>query len=203
MPDFYNDLITLKSWKTLQQLQTKIGFILIGGWAVYLYTKSLKSKDLDIILSYDNLSKLKTLYPITKNDRLKKYEARNEEVQIDIYLPHYSNLGLPVEEIIKETERVETFNLPTPEMLLILKQYSFQQRKLSAKGQKDMLDIISLLSKVSINWEHYQKLLTKFKMEKYREDLKRLLMSATSIPELHLNQHAYSRLKKEVFKQLG
>lgn len=82
MPDYYNDLITEKSWQTLQNLIKQIDFVLIGGWAVYLYTKSLKSKDIDIIVSYDSLSKL--------------------------------------------------------------------------KSQKDMLDIISLLSKTTIDWSNYK-----------------------------------------------
>lgn len=200
--DFYNDLITQKSWFTLQNLKKQIDFVLIGGWAVYLYTKSLKSKDIDIILSYEYLSKLKNLYPISKNDRLNKYEARQEEVQIDIYLPFYSNLGLPVDEITKETNKIETFTLPKAEMLLILKLYTYGERKLSAKGQKDMLDIISLLSKIRIDWKYYKKLLTKFGINDYSVRLKELISSNSHIPQLNLNQHAYSRMKKEVLKQL-
>lgn len=34
--EFYNDLITQKSWQTLKRLAGKIEFVLIGGWAVYL-----------------------------------------------------------------------------------------------------------------------------------------------------------------------
>lgn len=44
---YYNDLITEKSWQYLQTLRRETNFVLIGGWAVYLYTKSLKSKDFD------------------------------------------------------------------------------------------------------------------------------------------------------------
>src|SRR3989338_10773518 len=103
--DFYNDLITQKSWQTVKNLKSQIDFILIGGWAVYLYTKSLKSKDIDIILEYQNLEKLRQVYPITKNERLKKYEGRFEEIQIDIYLPFYSNIGIPVEDVLKEVKK--------------------------------------------------------------------------------------------------
>jgi hypothetical protein len=38
MPEFYHDLITEKSLKVLQDLKKKFDFILIGGWAIYLYT---------------------------------------------------------------------------------------------------------------------------------------------------------------------
>ena len=50
MKGYYQDLITEKSWQILIRLKSKIDFVLIGGWAVYLYTKGLKSKDIDIVI---------------------------------------------------------------------------------------------------------------------------------------------------------
>ena len=67
---YYHDLITEQSWQELIQLKNSIPFVLIGGWATYLYTKSLKSKDIDIIIDYPVLSRLKVAYDIRKNDRL-------------------------------------------------------------------------------------------------------------------------------------
>ncbi len=157
--------------------------------------------DLDLFVK-DFLEILKKYFPISKKDRLKKYEARNEEIQIDIYLPFYSDLGIPVEEIIKEVGKIETFALSNPERLLILKQFAYGERKLSAKGQKDMLDIMSLLSNTEIDWELYKKLLARFKMENYSSAMKELLAKNTHIPQLNLNQHAYSRLKKEIIPHL-
>ena len=52
MPEFYHNLITEKSFKLLQDLNKKFKFILIGGWAIFLYTKNLKSKDIDIYLPH-------------------------------------------------------------------------------------------------------------------------------------------------------
>ncbi len=184
MPTFYHDLITKKSWQTLQNLKRQVDFILIGGWAVWLYTKSLKSKDIDIIVNYDQLEKLRQFYPITKNDRLKKYEARNEEVQIDIYLPHYSQIGIPAEEIIKNIQTLETFSVPKIETLLALKLYVYSQRQLSAKGQKDRLDILSLL------------LLTS--PVKLSKELINIIKETTKIPELNINEHVWSKKKKEL-----
>lgn len=71
---FYNDIITQRSFAYLQSIKKKYKFILIGGWAVYLYSKSLKSKDIDIIIDYDVLAKMKELDKIFKNERLRKYE---------------------------------------------------------------------------------------------------------------------------------
>ena len=48
---FYHNLVTERSWEELQTLRRKLDFILIGGWAVYLYTKTVKSKDFEGIES--------------------------------------------------------------------------------------------------------------------------------------------------------
>lgn len=183
MAAFYNDLITAKSWQTLQNLKRQLNFVLIGGWAVWLYTKKLKSKDIDIIIDYDQLDKLQKIYPVTKNDRLKKYETRNEELQIDIYLPHYSQIGIPIENVIKNTQKLDTFSVPKIETLLALKLYVYNQRKLSAKGQKDRLDILSLLL-VS-------------KPIKLTPELIEIISQTSKIPELGINEHTWSRRKKE------
>ena len=53
--EYYHDLVTQKSWEELQQLRKIIDFVLIGGWATYLYTKTLKSKDIDIIKTLSTL----------------------------------------------------------------------------------------------------------------------------------------------------
>lgn len=200
---FYNDLITQKSWQTLQSLRNQIDFILIGGWAVYFYTKALKSKDIDIIINYETLPKLKDLFTVTKNIRLTKYEARNEEVQIDIYLPFYSHLGIPVNAVADETTVIDTFSLPTPEILLIMKQYTLGERKLSVKGEKDRLDILSLLSKVTFDFHKYQKYLRKFKQENLFIELEKLIRSTTKVPELSINEHAWSRIKKKLIQQMS
>lgn len=57
--EYYHDLVTQKSWKELQNLNKLLDFVLIGDWAAYLYTKTLKSKDIDIIVDFDTLSLLR------------------------------------------------------------------------------------------------------------------------------------------------
>ncbi|MFH1192257.1 MAG: hypothetical protein V1655_02160 [bacterium] len=63
---FWRDNITEKSFQALLEMKNKINFILIGGWAVYFWTKKMKSKDIDIILDYGELGKLKGKYEIKK-----------------------------------------------------------------------------------------------------------------------------------------
>jgi len=53
--EFWHNLITEKSFHLLQEFKKDFDFVLIGGWAVYLYTDSLKSKDIDIIVDLETL----------------------------------------------------------------------------------------------------------------------------------------------------
>src|SRR3989339_2107242 len=111
---FYQQFLTDKSFTILSSLKKQFKFTLIGGWAVYFYSQSLKSKDIDMIVDFSQLEQFKKEFTIEKNERLKKYQIKIEEIDIDIYLPFYSNLGIPVEEIKNYTQSREGFLAPRP-----------------------------------------------------------------------------------------
>ncbi|OGY92947.1 MAG: hypothetical protein A3H70_02455 [Candidatus Komeilibacteria bacterium RIFCSPLOWO2_02_FULL_48_11] len=203
MSEYYHNLVTKKSFEILKQLQRTHNFILIGGWAVFVWTKSLKSKDIDIVLDYLELEKFKGQYELTKNDRLKKYEAKEGEVDIDIYVNNYSNPGLPAEEIEKYAVPRAGFRVPRPEVLLMLKQVAHEARSGTPKGAKDAIDIVSLLADGEIDFAFYNQLLDIYKKSGLKEKLKALLKSMNQVPERNLNQHALSRLRSRVMEQLG
>ncbi|MBI4667870.1 MAG: hypothetical protein HY747_01595 [Elusimicrobia bacterium] len=196
MGAYWHDLVTEKSWQVLTGLQSSYRFTLIGGWAIFLYSKSLKSKDIDLVIDYDELAKLQKQYPVVKNERLKKYEAKNQEIDIDIYAPYYSNPGIPAEELPKLATALEGFSVPKPEALLILKQQAYSQRQASPKGEKDRLDILSLLKSREIDWHLYRKLAGRFRI-KAAEELTALLHGVTQAVEIGLRSHEMSRLKKK------
>jgi hypothetical protein len=202
MAEFYHDLITNASFKLLQEIKKKFDFVLIGGWAVFLHTKALKSKDIDIIVDYDQLDKIRKEFEVFKNERLKKYEAKTGETDIDIYLPHFSDIGIPVEKIMNHTQMIEGFLVPIPEILLILKVYCFSSRKGSVKGNKDLIDIFSLLSKEIIDWRRYKKIIAKYNFENINQELNNLIVSQKSIPELNLLNHKIAKLKNSILKKL-
>lgn len=200
--EFYHDLITEKSFKLLRDLRKKFNFILIGGWAVFLYAKALKSKDIDIIIDYDQLEKIREEYEIFKNDRLKKYEIKTEEIDIDIYLPYFSRLGLKVEEIQDYCQSREGFKVPIPEILLILKIYTYKEREGTNKGRKDLIDIFSLLKECEINWAKYKELIEKYNFGNLNEEFKNLVAIQRAIPELSLFNHQIAKLKKEILGKI-
>ena len=47
---FWNEPMEGKSFSVLLQLKKNYEFVLIGGWAVFLYTRAVESKDIDIVL---------------------------------------------------------------------------------------------------------------------------------------------------------
>ena len=115
--EFWNSLLTEKSWEILHELRKKYEFVLIGGWAIYLLTKQHKSKDIDIVVSINELQKLKQ-ENLIKNDRLRKYGIKSGDVDIDIYVEHFSELAIPTDYVKRHSIKIEGFNVVLPEILL-------------------------------------------------------------------------------------
>lgn len=200
--EYYHNLVTEKSFTLLQELRRDYQFILIGGWAVFLWTHRLKSKDIDLVVDFSELEKMRARFPATKNERLKKYEIKIEEIDIDIYVAHYSNPGLPAEALSPYVVSKEGFIVPRPEILLILKQAAFRERQGSPKGEKDGLDILALLTLPEMDWQFYRQVLREHQLDNLGQQLLDLLAATTAAPELGLNEHRFSRLKKILLSKI-
>ncbi len=194
--EFWNSLLTEKSWKILQEINKKYNFVLIGGWASYLWTKQQKSKDIDIVVDIEELQKFKQ-ENLIKNDRLKKYEIKIEETDVDIYVSHYSKLAIPVEDIGKYSTKIEGYNVVIPEALIILKQGAFEERKNSIKGEKDKLDILSILFFTNVNYKRYYLILKNYKLENYLDYLINIIREFQDYNKFSLTPKAL-KLKKSL-----
>ena len=199
--EFWNSQLTEKSWEVLKEIRKKYNFILIGGWAAYLWTKQQKSKDIDIIVSINELQKLKK-ENISKNDNLKKYEIKQGDVDIDIYVEYYSKLAIPVYELKNYISKVEGFNVILPEALLVLKQGAEFERANSIKGEKDKIDIISILFLPDFNFKNYKNILKKYSLEKYLERLVSIAKNFKEFDSLNLNPWQFKIKKEKVLKGL-
>ena len=85
--EFWNSDLTEKSWKILREFKKDHNFVLIGGWATYLWARRQKSKDIDIVVEIDELQKLKN-EGLSKNDNLKKYEIKSRKYS-DQFISEY------------------------------------------------------------------------------------------------------------------
>lgn len=197
--EFWNDEVTERSWQQLIALRKKINFMLIGGWAVYLYTKLQKSRDIDVVVSYETLRKLSSEYALSKNDRLRKYEIKLDGFDIDIYLPGYSSLSLPVKDLVnKFGNSVEGFTLPAPEVLMALKIGAAMERKDSIKGGKDMIDVLGLLFFADVDLKQFKKLTIEYELKEYCRFLLSTLNSFDTkmVSYLNLNPKTFSEKKR-------
>ena len=204
LADFWNSLLTEKSWEILIKIsKEKFNFIVIGGWAAYLHTNLHKSKDIDIALTIiKDLDFLKSKYNLKKNDRLKKYEISFDEIDVDIYVPYFSELPIPIEDLEQYSTKIEGLNIVKPEILLILKQAAESDRKNSIKGEKDRIDIITLLLYTNIDLKLYDKLLKKYKLEAYFSKLKSIIINFKDNNYLNLNPREFKLKKNKILKEL-
>ncbi len=200
--EYYHGLITKKSFDFLKEFNRKFDFILIGGWAVWLYCRALKSKDIDIIIGYDGLGKMKDSYDVYKNDRLKKYEIKTGEFDIDIYLDHYSSLGAPIAAVAKDHAVKNGFKVPRLEALLLLKLFAWKNRRGSVKGMKDELDIFGLAILPEFDWEEYMRMVKAWRLGSYHREFVGLLKARTSVKALGINEQKMAKAKKYIFSQI-
>ncbi len=200
---YWNDLITQRSWEKLQEMKRrKLRFVLIGGWAIWLYARSHKSKDIDIVVDFEELNRLKQMFDLKKNDRLRKYEFYLGEIDVDVYVPHFSKITIPLEEAVKETREIEGFSVVSQETLLALKQGAEKARGKSEKGLKDRLDIMELLLKADINLKEYNRLLQKHGLQEFKQRLVETVQSFKDGKYLGLNPRELKKAKQQLLKRI-
>lgn len=200
---YWNELVTSKSWEKLRELKAKkLEFVLIGGWACYLWAKSHKSKDIDILVDLTELARLKAEFSLKKNTRLKKYEFSMDDISVDVYVLFYSKFVLPVEYIAKNTVMVRGFRVPKPEILLLLKQQAELERKHSEKGLKDRIDIMDLLVKSDFDFESYLNIVKEFGLSEYWKRLVEIVNSFKEASYLGIGIQELKREKKRVLAAL-
>ncbi len=202
--EFWNENLTLASWEKLQELSKKYKFVLIGGWAIYLWAGMQKSKDIDLVVDYNELLKLRSEFSLSKNERLFKYEAKLEKFDIDIYPPGYSKLSVPCGEILAHPAKIQGIPVAEAEILLLLKQGAFAERGGSIKGRKDLIDIINLLSKSGLDLKKYAGYAKEYGHGEYVQGLGTAVSSfpKEDFPYAGMNEHDFSRWKREFLEKL-
>lgn len=148
--EFFHKAVVERSWAALLELRGRCDFVLIGGWAVWLYARGPRSRDIDIVVDYSELARLRCDFRLLKDGKLRKYGIRADGFDINIYVPHWSvMLALPPEFVLARAQAREGFRVPDPETLLGLELGAWSERRGSLKGSKDEADIRALLLLVS------------------------------------------------------
>ena len=177
-----------RSWQVLGQLKGFADFVLIGGWGVYLWTRRLKSRDIDIYIDQQNFYRLQVELTqmgcaLKRNVRLLKLEALIGGVEVDIYTPFLSKLVVPCFDVFNQRlySVIEGFKVAVPEVLLLLKAQAARDRWHSEKGLKDRVDIISLLQFVDVKRGMLEQLLEEYDKQRTLRDAIRRTIAESRI----------------------
>lgn len=211
--ELWNEIIVERGYEILNKLKKEIDFIIIGGWASWFYTKTIKSKDIDMYVNFKDFFNFQKILAdkgifISLNKRLKKYEAKIEGIDIDIYTPHYCDLIIPCKDIFSEKwfRNINGFKVILPEPFLILKLNAEEERKGTIKGFKDRIDILVMIYKLDFNKKFLLKLEKKYKFN-IRKRILRIIRESKEeykyfFPESY-NLRALKKLKLELIKKWG
>lgn len=150
-----------KSYEILKKIasaQAGSGFriVLIGGWAAYLYNPHMKSRDIDLAVGGDGFWKLRSFllgegFSETSGGHLGKkgFSVLYGEDRIDVDVYDEKIGEFPVSRVLERAKartidsvRIQVADETT---LLALKVICASDRMGTAKGGKDIADIIALL----------------------------------------------------------
>lgn len=160
-----------KSLETLKQIidaqeRNNFQIVLIGGWASWVYNPYLKSRDIDLVVKKEDYWKLKKFlssigFSETYGEHLGKKGFlmlyQGDKIEIDVY--DETVAGFDVKRILKNSQRREIENkvvrVASVTDLAIMKFKSVSDRMGSAKGEKDLSDLLAILDKYyqKINWK--------------------------------------------------
>ena len=184
----WRDEVVERSWRVLGELKGFADFVLIGGWGVYLWTRKLKSRDIDVYIDQKNFYKLQSEltqkgYALKRNVRLMKFEALISDVEVDIYTPFVSRLVIPCLDVFdrKLYSVIEGFKVAIPEVLLLLKTQAAQDRWHAEKGLKDRVDIISLLKFADVKRDVLEQMLREYDTQHTLRDAVKRAISESRI----------------------
>ena len=111
-------------------------------------------------------------------------------------------MTIPTEDIRIYSTKIEGFDVVIPEVLLILKQGAELNRRNSIKGEKDRIDIVSLLFFIKIYFNKYFSILKKYKLEDYLNELIKLLKEFKDYNSLNLNPREFKLKRQEIMNKL-
>jgi hypothetical protein len=139
----------------------ELGIVVIGGWAVWAYTRLRRSSDVDIVLSpeawgYLEYKAKEQGFQTTSdtNSNMRKHQIKTitngEHIDIDSYVAYQDELDVPPQELLSELtttisvcfkKKRYMVNVPTPEALMLMKLKAYNDTK-RPKHMKDIFGII-------------------------------------------------------------
>ena len=129
------------------------GLVFIGGIAVFAYAKSkedtaefaAQSHDADFMILRSDFIDLRDITVMTPNKRLSKHQFVEAGFEFDVYVEGQTDLVVPVDEAVAHSEIRSELRVACIEHLLVLKAKALEDRRGTAKGNKDEDDMVRIL----------------------------------------------------------
>lgn len=200
---------SLEILKQITDAQKEYGFqiVLVGGWAIYIYNPYMKSRDIDLIVSKEDYWKLSNFlkslgFSETHGEHLGKKGFLmlyvRDKIEIDVYDETVAGFDVKtvIENTVEKTIDDKAVNVASITDLTIMKLKSATDRLGSAKGEKDLSDLLAVLDRHfrDIQW----KTVTETIGKKEASAIMRLLLS--DIEQTHriyrLDYKRFQEMKK-------
>lgn len=126
------------------------GLAFIGGIAVYAYLYesdefrelAAQSHDADFVILLRDMADLRDIEALTPNNRLSKQQFIKNGFEFDVYVEGQHALPVDTSDAVAYSQVRNGLRVVCPEHLLKMKVYAYNDRKGTAKGDKDEQDII-------------------------------------------------------------
>lgn len=203
---FWNNEKTDKSFNALNRIAKQLDFVLIGGWAVYLYTNMQRSEDVDIAVGYESLDYFRR-FGIRDYEGINvKYSVLEDGTVVDLFIEEYSDkdLPIPVNIIMKNYVRVGEIKVVSIELLFILKLWGYFRFD-EIKHRKDVIDVLSLLFYGNVNLKKVKAYFEEFKIENRKGPdalLEYVDKGSTLYTFITDSKEGYERLKQEYKRKI-
>lgn len=164
--------------KRMAAAQAEKGFriCLLGGWAVWLYNPHMKSRDIDVAVGARDFWKLRDfLLSLGFRQTAKVLEKagfallwEGDKIEVDVYDRTVGPFAVSelVARSVKKRLDGQVVNVLSASDLFMLKAHTALERLGTAKGEKDLADVLALLAVASRRID--------FKKVSQRVDLKEL-----------------------------
>jgi len=144
---------SLETLKKIIRYEKKYNYkiFLLGGWAVWLYNPYMKSKDIDFIIEKEHFWKFKkfieecgfrkTAHVLQKHGFSMMWE--DDKIELDVYTEKIGKWS--IKELIDDCREINGIRVLSSTKLFMLKAFTALERHGTAKGEKDLSDIIAML----------------------------------------------------------
>jgi hypothetical protein len=163
---FWNREATNKSLKLLGSLTNHVDFVLIGGWAVYMYVGAQKSQDIDIVVDYDSLNYFRQ-FGISEYPHSKIKYSVVDGVVVDLFVEEFidPDMPFPSKMVLDNYVRMQSIKVVDRNILILLKLWGYFSAD-EIKHRKDIIDVVSLLFYGGIDLKKVRRYVERYKIDK-------------------------------------